>query len=295
MALNSNILLSGIDHIQSATVLSSPSNTVVNFPYANFQTERMFEFGRFWSSSQSQTWISYDFGSSKGIDLVATLKHNMGQLALWRVRLSNDPTFATTVYDSGWAYVTPPSTGESGLAWGQFDWGGLSPLSFTSQFNRHAYMPLPDTVSARYIRFDFDDEAEASSRKDSFVQIARLWAGPGYQPTINVDYGAKNTAADRTGEKIARSGARQYDERDVRVRSLQLAFADLPHKELLYNIYGPLFMRNGKRKPLIAILFPQDPETFLMEAVYGNLKDVEAAEHVYWRHMQTSMTIEESV
>lgn len=295
MTLNSNILMAANDYIKGASILAKPTNSVLNFPYSYFQNENMYEFGRFWTGYTGQTWIAYDFGTAKAVDLVAVLKHNMGQLSQWRVRISNDPTFAVTVFDSGWVDVTPPVTGMGGLIWGTFDWGGVAPLSIVNSYNRHAYMPLTETVVGRYIRYDFNDEAEVFSRPDSYVQIARLWASAGYQPTLNVDYGAKIIPIDETGVKTMRSGARQYDDRDVKRRAIQMEFAELPHKELLYNIYGPIYMQGGKRTPIIVLLFPLDPETFVMEALYGNLKDTEAATHVQWERMQTPMTLEESV
>ena len=296
MALDQNILLATNDVVQHGTIhhpLAQPDPDLV---LSNLQVREHWMFGQFPGPYKGQTKFDVELGSTQYLNLIAFLKHNMGPLALWRVSLADSQVgLDTPTYTSGWLPVHPAITGAGTLAWGQFDWGGISPVIQQTYFNRNAYHPLPDTLSASWIRYEFDDESDVFSRAYPWVYGARAWASAAYQPSTNVQYGAEVTPVDATGISRAGSGAKHHDKRIVRWREMALSFNDLPNAELMYYIFGPLLMEQGKTGELIVIKFPLQPETYAFEAIYGSLTDLAPTVDSYWVRKTTDLRIEEIV
>ena len=294
--LNHNILLAANDLIKAATTLTPGLFLGGDYTSASYKSPKMWLFSRFIGTDPAATYTVEDLGATKEIRLFAVLKHNMGTLGRWRVRAANSEAALTTapVYDSGWMDAHPYNASFGSDDWGVFDWGTQDVFQ-AEGMNRNSYHPAPDVVNARYLRYDFDDSAEIYWRPDNYLQIGRLWASNAYQPSLNMQYGAEIAVEDSTDEVESRNNVRHYSPLKVKVRRLMASFNDLPKTELLRNVFGPLFMQNGKSGELIAILSPMDPEHFVYEAIYGNLTGTEPAKYTFHNRMTSTLSIKESV
>lgn len=290
MALTSNALIAYNDFVQSGTVYSNNTPMDENYPLENAMLPDLWRPAVFAPTSTGIITFVIDLQAVKALGLISLLKHNINYTGKWRIQLNAD--IADPVgqeYDSGWVTVIPKQTSFGALQWGQFMWGDTIPEYNLGRYNRHAYMPLPTTIIARYITVSID----APSNTD-FPRFFRLWASLAYQPSTNVQYGADITPIDETKVVTAVSGTRQYGP-PVQRRQVNFGWDFLPRTEMLYNIVGGLYLASGTFTPVIVLLEPTDPANFYTEAVYGNMMTLDKASYVAWMQWATTLKVEEQV
>lgn len=290
MTLNANMLLAYNDYCHNGSIYRYDLAPLAGFPLENCLTEDLYTPTIFPIFTDGAISFTIDLGAAKPINIIALLKHNLIHTAKWEVFLNmsmDDPLGQE--YDSGLINVTPPQPGFGGLIWGAFQWGDTIHEYDLSQYNRHTYLPLPDTVIARYITISLDSVANTTP-----IQFYRVWASIAYQPSLNVDYGAAVTAIDETKVVQAASGSRQYGD-IVQRRQLSAGFGFLPRAEMLYNIVGGVYLSSGISRPLICLLEPLDPTSYYAEAVYGNLTQIDPAVYSSWMNWSTTFAINEAV
>lgn len=290
MALTNNILIAYNDFAQAGSVYSNDTPMAAGYPLSNALLTDLYNPAVFAPTAQGIITVCFDLGATRGMNLLALLKHNIQYTGKWRAYLNaliTDPLGQE--YDSGWVNAIPPQPGFGALAWGQFQWGDSIPEYNLGTYNRHAYLPLPTTVVARYVTLSFDCPSNTAP-----LQFFRFWASLGYQPSVNIMYGADITTIDVTKVVEAASGTRQYGDR-VQRRQLNFGFDMLPRSEMLYNIVGGIYLASGISVPVIAMLEPNDPANFYIEAVYGNLKQLEKAVYGSYGQWNTLVGVEEAV
>lgn len=116
-----------------------------------------------WRSQTVPTGFVVALDETKDIDVVALFGCNGTEDVTFRVRIGDDPAFATSNYDSG---VMDVSTGFYCVENGQF------------------VQILDAPVSGRYVRLDIEDANLA------YFQCGRLFVSEGVRPGINFTYGA---------------------------------------------------------------------------------------------------------
>lgn len=290
MSINQNILLAGQNYVDDAVITGGATES--GYPLSYLQTMEMWQFMRFASVVSANTYLVLEFSETKILQLFAALKHSLSPVGKWRIRVGTTQSDVTgaPLYDSGWVKITPSFSGYGALPWGEWNWGEVLPAEYSNILNRNGWHIAPDPVYGKVVRIDFDDALE---NEFGYLQMARLWLGSIYQPSVNVPYGAKIIPIEKTKVREAESGVRFYGTRYLR-RALSMSF-DLPIKELLYYIFGPLYAVNGRAGEVVAILQPLDPETFLFEAVYGNLRDMPEVTHISWDRLGSDLFIDERV
>lgn len=293
MSLNQNVIIGANDYGALASLYAFGDPGLAAYPIANLLTPQLYLPLKFSTNDPTKTWFTLDFQKVRTLSLAALLKHNMTYAGTWRIRgYDADPALNSPIYDTGLMSIFPPISGYGVLPWGEFQWGGaieeyveVTPLGY----NRHSLLPLTDPQLVRYVRYDISDPSNSDP-----ITIARAWNSYGYQPTLNVAYGAKIIPIDETEVSDSRSGVRHYG-RIVKRKALYMGFELLPIKEVLFNIFGPIHLRTGKAGDLLAILQPLDPETWFFESVFGNLTETEASEHSFFNRMSTALTIDEGI
>jgi len=293
MSLNQNVIVGANDFGSIASIFAAGDAGLSTYPITNLLTPQLYLPAKFTTNDPTKTWFTLDLQKVRTVSLSALLKHNLTYAGTWRIRgYDDDPNVAAPVFDSGIMTIFPPISGYGVLPWGEFAWGGsieeyvaTTPLGF----NRHSILPYTDAMLARYIRYDISDPSN-----NDFPTIARCWTSYGYQPSLNVSYGAKIIPIDETEVSSSRSGVRHYG-RIVKRKSLNMTFELLPIKEVLFNIFGPIHLRTGKAGELLALLQPLDAETWFFESVFGNLTETEASEHTFYNRMSTALTIDEAI
>jgi hypothetical protein len=138
--------------------------------------------------------------------------HNLSTAAQYRIRLSQDPNFTSSLADSGWMDVWPTVYPFGTLPWGSPSWwtGKYAPDQI-ERYTGAVIHVLSGLTAARYLRVEISDTGNA----DGFVQIGRLFAADGWQPTRNMTYGASLAWEDRTQVQEALSGAEYFDARPM--------------------------------------------------------------------------------
>jgi hypothetical protein len=283
MSIRDSVLFSGVNYVGLAKLTSS--TTAQGFPVANAKTDNLYEFVKFTGTT---SYIEFDLGTIKTLQLFGVLKHSFGASATWRIRLGTTAanTVAAPIYDSGVIDMANPLGTFGSLPWGDFDWGNVVPQEYNGLLNFHSFHLLDEPVQASYVRFDFSDT-------EGVQQFARAWMGTIYQPSKNALYGSSIKPIDTTKERQHESGRRTYGTRRQR-RSMELNF-ELPESEIFYNIYGPLFSINGKKGEIVCLLQPLNPETWVFESVYGNITDVSSIVKSFWLYGTTQIILDERV
>lgn len=107
----SNCLFGFPNRADSATL--SGGSWEVTLPLANLKDYRQSKVARSTDNLNASTLINVDMGSDLYLWVIALTHHNLSQAARFRIRGSNDNTFATSVYDSDWVdlygVVYPPT------------------------------------------------------------------------------------------------------------------------------------------------------------------------------------------
>ena len=101
---------------------------------------------------------------------------------------------------------------------------------------------LAAAVSARYIYFEVDDNANA----DGYLDFARLFVSDGIEPAVNAEYGMADDRADFSTVIRNQNGSPAMNAIERKARKVELQFADLTLEE------GDWFDELGRRDGLTA-------------------------------------------
>lgn len=139
-----------------------------------------------WQTSAGTTaaWWQLDGGGGATWDALTIHNANLTASATVRWRLSNDPAFGTSIYDSGTLSATVV-------------------LGY-----RQSVHVLPSTQTARYLRCDLADAANP----EGVLRVAQAFAGPVRRPVRNFSYAATSfRRAANVGAQRSRGGQTYAD------------------------------------------------------------------------------------
>lgn len=199
-------------------------------PLANLQDRQLSRIARTIDLSPSSTWFKIDFGRQRSIRGFAFVNHNLSFSSRIRARASNVADFSTTVYDKT-LDTWPAVSGDWNID--ELEWeadnywlGTFSPEEVEGQTAAAARI-LPDTVQARYWRFDLIDPQNEAG----YLDIGRLFIGDGFlQPKYNMSFGAQ--AGYETATKVDASlGGAEYFDRRESLRVIRFDLGLLSHEE----------------------------------------------------------------
>lgn len=144
--------------------------------------------------------------------------------------------------------------------------------------------------TARYWRFNIADTANT----DGYVDIGRLIVAGGFQPSINMVYGAGLGFDNETVRETTDGGAALYDTRDTR-RSLTGVLDLMPETDA-YDEWFRLVMRHGKSGQMFVVYDPDDTGTRARQRSFlGVLKDLNPIEHPYHARFRTAFSVLEEL
>lgn len=214
-------------------------------------------------TTSGRTWFEFDMGAVRVLHLAAILGHNITQDGKVRIRLSNVSDFSTLTYDSGLVDAWPTVGAPGSLPWGVFPWGGAISASEASFYSIPTYIILDEGVSGRYGRVDISD----ASNPDGYIQIGRLWCGPAWIPTKNIDYGWDISWEENSDTEYSRGGqafVNVYSKRRV----MRFTLSNMEENELYSNAFDFMDRRKGTSGDMIVIPQPDYPDLFINEALY---------------------------
>ena len=251
------------------TVAFSGGDWETGLPLPNLREALLSSVARSTSTDTADTQFQVDLGIARDIRIIAIPKTNLSRAGRWRFRGSNTPgVFTSPVYDSGWLDAWPVVYPWGTLAWESPSyWDGR----ITEEVAQGYPMPLIHVVAgsvvARYWLFEFDDTTNA----DGFIDIARLFMSPGWQPTVNFAPGAQLGWGNRTTMEETLGGERHYDRRAPR-RRFAIALNHLPVDEALVNPFE-MQRSQGIDGQVVFITDPDDTAHMHRRAFLATLRD----------------------
>lgn len=248
----SNVMIA-YPNLADDAVLSNGS-FFARLPAANVQDFRSAKVARTISTTLTDTILDADLGESRVIKVVSLPNHNFSIAATVRVRAGNDPTFAVTLFDSGFVDALPEIYPSGVLDWGD---AGLWDGKLGQQEYDDGY-PIPWTlliappVSARYWRFEISDV----TNPDGFIDLGRLVISPGYSPTINMKQGLQIGWETSSSTTETDGGAFFHNDR-VRRRFVNFQLSQIPENEGFVRLFE-LQRGRGMSNPFLFIYNPED-------------------------------------
>jgi hypothetical protein len=120
----------------------------------------------------ANTKLVIDLGSAKNVDAVLLVRHNLTSAATWQIILSTHSDLSSPVKDTG----------------------AISAGAVDGWPRNDALWIADATYSARYIGINIDDHTNAAG----YLEISRLFIGPGLQSDYQFDYGSTEGVVDGT-------------------------------------------------------------------------------------------------
>jgi hypothetical protein len=261
------VAINRVDALYGGVVTAG--DTLVSLPPANLQDRQISKVARLNTVVAANTWWQVDFSTTRVIDIVALIAHNLTQAATWRVRLSAASDMSSPVYDSGTVSAWSPVGGYGSLPWGVFSWGDDVQPYELAFYNASSFAVCPATVNARYLRVDLTDTANSAG----YLQAGRLVAGPAWFPSLNMLYGwsvqwVDESTADRS------LGGQVYIDEKPRYRVIRFSLASLPEEEALAQGFDFLMRRKGVAGDVLLLPQPGRTDLFLHEAIYGRMRSL---------------------
>lgn len=199
-------------------------------------------------------WIQWDFGSAIDVEAVVFLAHNLGSAALVRVRLASSVAALTTSpsVDTGFVSPWPNASGmptdpdwpswfslltgftltEAGLELLEAEGGEPLEDEIGGVIEIEGEEVIPTTLN-RYGRLDIVDP----TNPDGYVQIGRLYAGPAFVPSTNVDINP-SLGLVSPGEVVVTPFGRTFtDDRGPPSRMITLPISALDENELTDELF----------------------------------------------------------
>jgi hypothetical protein len=273
-----------------AGTLSNGSWTA-GLPRANIQDRRLGQVARTSNAALASTVVDIDLGSDKSIRSVAAINHNFSLAAKYRLRGSAVSNFATTVYDSGstlldvWPVVYPAAA----LDWEDDNWwSGKYTAEQISGYTTALVVILSRNIIARYWRLEIDDTTNAAG----YLQLGRIFIGPVWQPTINMNAsGASLGWETKTEVQESLSGA-EYFQRRTPFRVQRFALNAMTADEGLANAFE-IQRRAGIDKEILFIHDPSDTVHALRRRFLARLRQLTPIEYPYFDRSKTAFEVKE--
>lgn len=181
-----------------------------DLPLTNVQDRLLQKTARSTDASISSTKFDIDLLKSTSVQSLILVNHNLDEDALIRIKLSDDATFTTSDYDSGWVNVYKSVFSVDSVEWENDNfWFGRLASGDLAGYSLNYIHLLDVPYSNRYIRVEIDDTANS----DGYVDIGRLWVTPVFEFDFNAIYGATISWNDPTVVSTAIGGSTFFDDR----------------------------------------------------------------------------------
>lgn len=284
----SNMILAFPNSIDDAVL--SGGSWEATLPITNIQNRKIGKVARSTSDASGNTVIIIDMVADRFVKIVSIINHNMSSAASWRIIGSSSPSFATTEYDSGviyvWGVVYPFGSLQYGLPnW----WEGIASEDDLADLTKTATHILPSTKYLRYWKINIYD----TTNSDGYVQIGRIFIGDGWQPKINMDYGAALSWNTDTDIIQAKSGA-EYFNRATPYRSITFKLSNMELDEAI-GVGFDLTKRAGIDKECFFIFDPENETHSISRRFLCRLRKLSPIEYPYFDRQSMAFELKELI
>jgi hypothetical protein len=222
------------------------------------QDRRLSKVARSTDAATGSTQFRADLGTARGVRVLALVGHNLTAAATVRWK-GGTTAGASDVYDS-----TALAVSFSGVS--AEDRVGINFPALT----------VPTALqTARHWECLISDAANP----DGYVQIGRLAIAAGYQPTINMSYGAKLALESAAVSSESDGGATIYQDKPVR-RSVAFSLEHISESEAFASAWR-IQRLAGKTKQILFVFDPADTTLLHERSFLGTLKELTALEFPY--------------
>lgn len=228
------------------------------------------------SAALASTQFDMDLVTAKTAKILALVNHNFSLPALMRFRGSNDATFATSLYDSGWVLAWPAVYTTLEVDWEEDSWwGGQYTDEQRAGYTATTVHVLPSVIKARYWRVEIDNTTNAAG----YVQIGRVFIGPAWQPLTNMSYGASIGWETKTAVQEALGGAEYFQKRTpYRVQNISIDW--MTENEGMGNAFE-IQRRAGIDAEVLWVFDPDDTIHALRRRYLGRLQQLSPVQYPY--------------
>ena len=204
-------------------VMPNPAFAAVSFyggswqasaPLSNLADPSFAAVARSTDCTGPNTQIYVDLGLIRDVQVLAVPKHNLTRAATFRMTCYTDSAnSANTTLDTGFIPVYGQTQDFNSSSWGNPSlYDGMIPLEDISLYPMPILIVPPSSVSCRYWTIQFQD----ANNPAGYIEVPRVWASAGYQPRINMQYGATLTNEDNSILQQSMGGAEFFDPRPRR-------------------------------------------------------------------------------
>ena len=181
-----------------------------SLPVTNLQQRTIGRVARSTNAALTSTQFSLDFGRQRQVQVFALVNNNISTAGKYRLRGSDDSTFTTTDYDSGWVDVWPVIYPYPVLEWEDDRWwsGKYLEEDLAGSY-RNLIILLPSVKYSRYWKLEVDD----TNNSAGYIQAGRVFFGPGWVPSKNPSFDLELGWETTTDVQEALGGAETFDRR----------------------------------------------------------------------------------
>lgn len=257
-------------------------------PLTNLRSRFLSDVARSVNVTEAATQLVIDLGQDRDIRVIAIPNAVVSRDATARVRLYSNAALTTLVYDSGvkpWYPVVYPF-GTVPYPSASF-WDGKLTEEEADGYPIPWIDIAPTAQVARYAKINVYDTGNESG----FIDLTRVILAPGWQPTLNLIYGASVGWESETQVGTSLGGARFYDVRKKR-RVMQFGFDYLSQDEALARAFDFNF-RQGVDRQFFFIFDPDDTFHLHRRAFLATMRQLSQFEYPVFDRMKVGFSIEE--
>lgn len=243
------------DKTLSATL--SEGSWLTALPLNNMKDTQLATVARSSDATTASTKFKADLGSSLAVRIISLYKHNFTDAAQVKVTGSNNSDMSAPVYSGSWVTVPAALTG----------------------YQKVYTLILSADTTARYWRIEISDTANPAG----YIQLSRCLLMSGWQPTLNMSYGAGIQPTTDTERERSLGGVDYYDRREPR-RTCKFSLDHLSEAEGLAQL--DMQMDLGVDNELFFLYGTDDTgQTLLRRSWLASLRELSAIEYpTYDRH-----------
>lgn len=273
--MTQNVVIAYGNRADEANV--SGGYAVPTLPLANLKNRKLHKVWRSYDRALSSTQFNVTFDRQAAFRVLGLIAHNFSLDAAVRIRAGNDPSFATNLYDSGWAQVWPAVYPSSTLLWEDENWwSGQYTQRQIDSYNKHDLIhDLGEVYRCQYFKVEIDDVGNP----DGYVEAGRLFIAGAWQPAFNMETGARLGWEDPSGVQVALSGAESYDRR-AKFRRMAFNTPFMTDDEAMTQAFE-LMGTEGVTGEVIVIWNPDDTVHAIRRMLYGRMDELNAIEFPY--------------
>ncbi len=221
--------------------------------------------------------ININFGAAVPLSTISFVKHNLSLGASVRTVFWTGADMTTPVWDSGYLPVWPRWFDTLSLQWGMSNFWTGQIQQEQIPFVPSIYLAIPtDAVGgiailyAQYATIYIYDPLNPSG----FLQISRMYASSGYQPTINMSWGASIQWNDPSVVSAALDGTEYFESRPM-FRSVNISLDNMSKTEGVSQVLLMTRMR-GITGDVLFIWDPTDTQSVQQLSFIGRFDGLSA-------------------